>query len=67
VEPVQHNELVAYTVGYEATRNWALWEQQGLWRTYRLPDKKLKPRKQDMIFWFAGLFLLVLAMVREAN
>lgn len=61
------NELAAYTVGYEATRNWALWEQKGLWRADRLPDRKWKPRKQDIILWFAGLSLLILAMIREVS
>ncbi len=33
-------ELLAYTVGYEATKGWALWEQQGLWNVRRLTDKR---------------------------
>lgn len=61
------NELVAYTFGYVATYNWALWEQQSLWGAYRIPNKRWKPQKQDVIYWCIGLFLLVIAMIREMS
>jgi len=61
------NELLAYTLGYEASRNWALWEQRGLWRVRRLPDKKWNPQAQDLAYWLAGLLLLILAVTREVR
>ncbi len=60
-------ELLAYTLGYEASREWALWEQQGLWRVRRLPDKKWNPQAQDLAYWLAGLLLLILAVTREVR
>jgi len=61
------NELLAYTLSYEATREWALWEQLGLWRVRRLEDRKWSPQVQDWIYWVAGLVLLILAVVREVQ
>lgn len=59
------SELLAYTAGYEASREWALWEQEGLWRTRRLADKKWEFNFQDWIYWAAGVLLLLLATARE--
>ena len=59
------NELLAYTLGFEASRNWALWKQQGLWKVYRLNGKSWNPQAQDFIYWGAGLILLLLAVARE--
>jgi hypothetical protein len=61
------NELLAYTLSYEATREWGLWEQLGFWRVRRLEDKKWSPQVQDWIYWVAGLLLLILAVVREVQ
>jgi hypothetical protein len=58
-------ELLAYTAGYEATREWALWE--GLWRAKRMTGKKWNPHIQDWIYWSAGLTLLVIAAWREVH
>jgi hypothetical protein len=60
-------ELLAYTAGYEATRDWALWEQEGLWRVRRLTDRKWHPQAQDWMYWIAGLLLLILATLREVQ
>jgi hypothetical protein len=59
------NELLAYTFGYEASRNWALWKQEGLWRVSRLEGKSWNPQKQDFVYWGLGLILLILAVARE--
>ncbi len=58
-------ELLAYTAGYEATREWALWE--GFWRVRRIAGKKWNPQIQDWIYWGAGLLLLVIAAFREVQ
>ncbi len=60
-------ELLAYTTGYEATKRWGLWEQQGLWRVRRLVNSKWKPQTADWAYWIAGLLLLVLAVAREVQ
>ncbi|MEW5705871.1 MAG: hypothetical protein AB1743_03610 [Actinomycetota bacterium] len=60
-------ELLAYTAGYEASREWALWEQQGLWRVRRLVDKRWQPNGQDWVYWGAGLLLLIFAAAREVQ
>ncbi len=60
-------ELLAYTAGYEATREWALWEQRGLWRAHRLGDRKWKPSLSDWVYWGIGLLLLVIAVAREVQ
>lgn len=59
------NELLAYTLGYEASRNWALWKQEGLWRVSRLEGKTWKPQKHDFVYWGLGLILLIIAVARE--
>ena len=58
-------ELLAYTTGYEATREWALWE--GFWRSRRINGKKWNPQIQDCIYWGVGLLLLVIAAWREVH
>ena len=60
-------ELLAYTAGYEASREWVLWEQHGLWRVHRLGDSKWKPSLSDWAYWSAGLLLLVIAVAREVQ
>jgi hypothetical protein len=54
-------------MGYEASREWALWEQQGLWQVRRLVDKRWQPNGQDWVYWGAGLLLLIFAVVREVQ
>jgi hypothetical protein len=61
------SELLAYTMGYEASRSWALWEQHGLWRVKRLADRKWNPSLSDWVYWGAGLLLLVIAVMREVQ
>ena len=56
-------ELLAYTAGYEATREWALWE--GFFLSRRIAGKRWKPQMQDWIYWGAGVLLLVIAALRE--
>jgi hypothetical protein len=58
-------ELLAYTAGYEATREWALWE--GFGRSRRIEGKKWNPQRQDWIYWGVGLLLLVIAAWREVH
>ena len=60
-------EALAYTASYEATREWALWEQQGLWSVRRLVGKKWRPEAQDWAYWIVGLVLLILAAAREVR
>jgi len=60
-------ELLAYTAGYEASREWALWEQEGLWRIRRLVERKWRPQAQDWVYWLVGLLLLALAVAREVQ
>jgi hypothetical protein len=59
------NELLAYTLGYEASRNWAVWQQEGLWKATRIEGRRWKPDVQDLIYWSFGLAFLVLAAARE--
>lgn len=61
------NELLAYTLGYEATRDWALWDQEGFWKARRIEGKSWNPQLQDWVYWGIGLVLLVLAVAREVN
>ncbi len=61
------SELLAYTFGYEASREWTLWEQQGLWAAPHLVDRKWRPEVEDMVYWAVGLVLLVLAVAREVR
>ncbi len=56
-------ELMAYTLGYEATREWSIF--QGFWQSRRIAGKKWRPQSQDWIYWGMGLFLLTIAAVRE--
>lgn len=60
-------ELLAYTAGYESSREWALWEQHGLWRVHRIGDRKWKPSLSDWAYWGAGLLLLIVAAAREVQ
>ena len=60
-------ELLAYTAGYEASREWALWEQHGLWRVERLSDRKWKPSPSDLAYWSAGVLLLLVSAAREVQ
>jgi len=60
-------ELMAYTTVYEASREWAIWEQQGIWQVRKLGDGKWKPSPSDLIYWIAGLLLLVIAVAREVS
>ncbi len=58
-------ELLAYTTGYEATREWALWE--GFLRSRRINGKRWNPQIQDWIYWGVGLLLLIIGAWREVN
>ena len=60
-------ELLAYTLSYEASREWTLWEQRGLWRVRRLSDRAFAPRASDWLYWIAGLALLIIAVAREVQ
>jgi len=60
-------ELLAYTTAYEATKNWTIWEQQGVWRARRLKEKRWKPEAADWAFWTASLALLFAAVGREVG
>lgn len=60
-------ELLAYTTGYEATKGWALWEQQGLWNVHRLTDRRWSPQIGDWAYWIAALLLLLVAVAREVQ
>ncbi len=62
---VGFTELLAYTAGYEASREWALWE--GFLRTRRINGKKWRPQIQDWIYWGVGVLLLILAALREVQ
>ena len=62
---VGFTELLAYTLGYAATQEWALW--QGLWHAKRIPGKKWNPKIQDWIYWGMGALLLAAAALREAR
>jgi hypothetical protein len=59
-------ELLAYTAGYEASREWALWEQPGLGVRRRI-GKKWSPKIQDGVYWGVGVLLLVIAIMREVQ
>ncbi|MCL7452009.1 MAG: hypothetical protein M8467_03065 [Anaerolineae bacterium] len=60
-------ELLAYTAGYEASRNWALWQQHGLTRVSRIEGKEWKPSLGDWAYWAGGLGLLIIAVAREVQ
>ena len=59
------NELLAYTLGYESSRDWALWKQQGLWKVNKLEGKTWNPQLDDLVYWTVGLVFLLIAVVRE--
>jgi len=58
-------ELLAYTLGYEASRRWQVWDQQGAWGARRLPGARWHPSVGDACFWLAGAGALLLAVWRE--
>ncbi len=62
---VGFTELIAYTAGYEATREWALWE--GFLKAQRIVGKKWNPQIQDWIYWGAGVLLLAFSAFREVH
>jgi hypothetical protein len=61
------SELLAYTFGYEASREWTLWEQQGLWGAPHRAKRKWSPRIEDAAYWVIGLLLLAVAVAREVQ
>lgn len=61
------SELLSYALGYEASRDWALWEQQGLWTAPQPRGKTWHPQTQDWVYWGIGLLLLVSAAIREVG
>ncbi len=61
------SELLAYTLGYEASRGWAVWTQAGLWSAPRRITDRHKPTAEDLAYWLAGLLLLVVAVAREVG
>jgi hypothetical protein len=60
-------ELVAYTLGYEASREWAIWRQEGVWSAPRLIADRRRPTAGDLAYWIAGLLLLIVAVAREVG
>jgi hypothetical protein len=60
-------ELLAYTLGYEASRGWAIWTQAGFWSAPRRITDRRGPTAEDLAYWLAGLLLLVVAVAREVN
>jgi hypothetical protein len=58
-------ELLAYTAGYEASREWAIW--QGFFLSRRIVGTNWKPQMQDWIYWGVGVLLLVIAALREVQ
>jgi hypothetical protein len=61
------SELVAYTLGYEASRGWAVWRQEGLCSAPRPLADRRRPTAEDIAYWSAGLLLLVVAVTREVG
>ena len=61
------SELLAYTLGYEASRQWSVWEQATLWAAPRRMAGKWKPRAGDAAYWVMGLLWLVWAVAREVH
>jgi hypothetical protein len=59
-------ELVAYTLGYEASGRWAVWAQESLSAPRRLADWH-RPIAHDLAYWTAGLALLIAAVAREVG
>jgi hypothetical protein len=62
---VGFTELLAYTAGFEATREWALWE--GFLQAKRIVGKKWKPNMQDWIYLGVGILLLAIAALLEVH
>lgn len=60
-------ELLAYTTGYEATKGWTVWEQEGLWKVRRSIEKRWRLQVVDGVYWAAGLLLLIIAVAREVQ
>lgn len=60
-------ELLAYTLGYEASAGWAIWQQDGLWSAPRRIADRRRPTAEDLAYWIAGLLLLVVAVAREVG
>jgi hypothetical protein len=61
------SELLAYTLGYEASRRWAIWQQEGLWSAPRRIADRHRPTIEDLAYWIAGLLLLIAAVAREVG
>ena len=61
------SELLAYTLGYEASRGWAIWQQDGLWSAPRRIADRRRPTAEDLAYWIAGLLLLAVAVTREVS
>jgi len=61
------SELLAYTLGYEASREWTLWEQQGLWAAPHRVERKWRPTVEDAAYWGAGFLLLFVAIACEVQ
>ena len=64
---VGYTELLAYTAGYEATRNWAVWQQASLWARPKRLASRWKTQASDWVYWGLGLLLLGLAALREVQ
>lgn len=60
-------EALAYTAGYEATRGWALWEQDSPFGAQRRIAGRWSPQRADWAYWLGGVLLLVLAALREVG
>jgi hypothetical protein len=61
------SELIAYTLGYEASRGWAVWAQASMWSAPRLIANRRRPIAEDFAYWIAGLLLLIVAVAREVG
>lgn len=54
-------------LAYEASREWAVWEQPGLWAPPRRIGQGWRPQPQDWMYWGAGAVCLVLGAAREVQ
>ena len=61
------SELLAYTLGYEASRGWAVWAQTGLWSAPRRIADWHRPTAEDLVYWTGGLILPIVAVAREVG
>ena len=61
------SEIVAYTLGYEASCRWAAWAQQNLWSAPRRIATWPRPTVELLAYWMAGLILLIAAVAREVG